>query len=46
MLSHMMDALKAPSANMSWVQLGAATIFVVVVLILWRQVVLYIAEEA
>lgn len=38
-------ALKAPSQSMSWLQLAGATIFVVVVLIAWRQVTLYIMRE-
>ncbi len=38
-------ALKAPSDNMTWLQLGAATIFVVAVLFMWRQVTLAIMEE-
>lgn len=38
-------ALKAPSDTMSWTQLAAATVFVAVVIVMWRQVTLYIMRE-
>jgi hypothetical protein len=45
MLSNIMTALNKPTPNMSWLQLGAATVFVLVVIVMWRQVVLYIMDE-
>lgn len=39
------SALKTPSDTMSWLQLGAATVFVVAVLFMWRQVTLAIMQE-
>jgi hypothetical protein len=45
MTSRLGTALQTPSSSMSWVQLAAATIFVVVVLVAWRQVVRYILRE-
>ncbi len=45
MLSDMVDRLKTPTASMSWLQLGAATAFVIVVALMWRQVVLMIMKE-
>ena len=38
MLGRLADALKSPSANMTWTQLAGATIFVIVVALMWRQV--------
>jgi hypothetical protein len=38
-------ALKTPSDRMSWLQLAAATVFVIVVAVAWRQVTLYIMRE-
>lgn len=45
MLSDAVDRLKAPSANMSWTQLAGATVFVIVVAVMWRQVTLFIMRE-
>ena len=45
MLSELMDRLKTPTANMSWPQLAAATVFVIVVAVAWRQVVHMITHE-
>ena len=45
MLSEMMDRLKSPTSGMTWTQLGAATIFVIVVALMWRQVTLFIMKE-
>lgn len=45
MLSRIMDGLKAPSDKMSWTQLAAATVFVLVVAVMWRQVTLFIMRE-
>jgi hypothetical protein len=45
MWGDMMDTLSRPSGSMSWIQLGAATIFVLVVAVAWRQVTLYITRE-
>ena len=38
-------ALDRPSANMTWLQLGGAVVFVIVVLIAWRMVVRAIMQE-
>lgn len=43
-LTSLKSAVTKPSESMSWMQLAAATIFVVVVLFAWRQVV-YVARE-
>lgn len=45
MLGNMMDTLSKPSGSMSWTQLAAATVFVLVVAVAWRQVTLYITRE-
>lgn len=45
LVSRIGAAIKAPSDNMSWLQLGAATVFVIVVAIMWRQVTLAIMQE-
>ncbi len=45
MLGKVMDSIHAPAPGMSWIQLGAATIFVLVVAVGWRQVTLYIMRE-
>lgn len=45
MLSEMMERLKSPTANMSWTQLAGATVFVIVVALMWRQVTLFIMKE-
>lgn len=39
------EALKAPFAGMTWTQLAAATVFVLVVIFAWRQVTLFIGQE-
>ena len=45
MLSNILASLKSPAPNLSWTQLGAATIFVLVVVVMWRQVTLFIMDE-
>ena len=45
MLSQIMDRLKTPTSNMSWSQLAAATVFVIVIAIAWRQVVHMITND-
>lgn len=45
MLSRLATALNHPSENMTWTQLAAATVFVVVVALMWRQVTLMIMRE-
>lgn len=45
MLSEMIDRLKTPTGSMSWLQLGAATVFVIVVALMWRQVMLMLMKE-
>lgn len=45
MLSEMMDRLKSPTASMTWTQLAGATVFVIVVALMWRQVTLFIMKE-
>lgn len=45
MLSEVMDRLKSPSSGMSWTQLAGATVFVIVVALMWRQVTLFIMKE-
>ena len=45
MLSQIMEGLKAPSEKMTWLQLAAATVFVIVVAVAWRQVTLFIMRE-
>lgn len=42
-LTSLKSAVTKPSENMSWVQLAAATIFVLCVMFAWRQVV-YLAS--
>lgn len=44
-LTQAQAALARPSANMSWAQLAAAVVFVLVVLIAWRQVIRFIHAE-
>ena len=44
-VSNALESIKTPSANMSWPQLAAATVFVVAVLIAWRQVIRFIHME-
>lgn len=38
-------SLSAPSQDMTWTQLAAATVFVLVVAVAWRQVTLMIMRE-
>lgn len=45
MLTDAFNRLKSPTQNMSWVQLGGATVFVIVVALMWRQVTLFIMKE-
>lgn len=45
MFTRLTAALQAPSANLSWLQLGAASIFVLTVALMWRQVTLIIMRE-
>ena len=45
MLRDVLDGLKRPSNGMTWGQLAAATVFVIVVAIGWRQVTFYIMRE-
>jgi hypothetical protein len=45
MLSRVFSSLSAPSGGMSWKQLAAATVFVITVALLWRQVTLFIMRE-
>jgi hypothetical protein len=45
MLGKIMDSVHAPAPGMTWTQLGAATVFVIVVAVAWRQVTLYIMRE-
>lgn len=45
MLGRMMTSLSAPSGGMTWTQLAAATIFVLTVIIAWRQVTFFIMRE-
>jgi len=39
MLSRIGASLAQPSQGMTWMQLAAASVFVVTVLIMWRQVI-------
>jgi hypothetical protein len=45
MLGKMMDALKSPGGDFTWTQLAGATVFVLVVALMWRQVTHYIMRE-
>jgi len=45
MLSRIADALRQPTRSMTWTQLAAATVFVIAVALMWRQVTLYIMRE-
>jgi hypothetical protein len=45
MLGDVMDSLGRPSAGMSWTQLAAAVVFVLVVMVGWRQITFYIMRE-
>lgn len=44
-LTGVASSLSAPSQSMSWTQLAAATVFVLVVAIAWRQITLMIMRE-
>lgn len=44
-LSGIGASLSAPASGLTWTQLAAATVFVVVVLVAWRQVVQLIMRE-
>lgn len=39
------SSLSSPGKNISWTQLAAATVFVIVVAIAWRQVTFFIMRE-
>jgi hypothetical protein len=45
MLSRIGDSVARPSAGMSWPQLGASVVFVLAVLMLWRQVIRWGMQE-
>ena len=46
MVTQMGTALQTPfSNNISWLQLGAVVVFVLLVTLAWRQVVMFIAQE-
>jgi hypothetical protein len=45
MVTRIASALAQPGNGMSWAQLGAATVFVIAVALMWRQVTLYIMRE-
>jgi hypothetical protein len=45
MLGNVMDSLGRPSSGMTWTQLAAATVFVLVVAVGWRQITFYIMRE-
>jgi hypothetical protein len=45
MFGQMWETLRRPSGDMTWTQLAAATIFVGVVALAWRQVVLMVMDE-
>lgn len=45
MLGSMWDTLRQPSKDMTWTQLAAATVFVGIVALAWRQVVLMVMDE-
>lgn len=45
MLGSVMDSLGRPSSGMTWIQLAAATVFVLVVAVGWRQITFYIMRE-
>jgi hypothetical protein len=45
MLGNVMDSLGRPSQGMTWTQLAAATVFVLVVAVGWRQITFYIMRE-
>jgi hypothetical protein len=44
-LSDAKTALKAPATGLTWLQLAAATVFVIVVAFMWRQVTHFIMGE-
>lgn len=45
LLTRIGGAISRPSQGMTWPQLGAAVVFVLVVALMWRQVTLYIMRE-
>lgn len=45
MLGKIAESLRSPSQTMTWGQLAAAVVFVIVIAIAWRQVTLMIAGE-
>lgn len=45
MFGRISDAIAHPSANPSWSQLAAMTIFVLTIALLWRQVVMMVTRE-
>jgi hypothetical protein len=44
MWDQLTEALSSPSKNMTWPQLAASVVFILIVLIAWRQVVRFIVE--
>jgi hypothetical protein len=45
-VGQVVEALKTPfSTAMTWTQLAAVTVFVLVVMLAWRQVTLFIGQE-
>ena len=45
MFGDIIESLHRPAAGITWTQLAAATVFVLVVAVAWRQVVFYIMRE-
>lgn len=45
MLGGMWSTLSKPSEDMTWPQLAAATLFVMVAALAWRQVILMVMDE-
>jgi hypothetical protein len=45
MLGRITSALNRPGQNMTWTQLAGATVFVLVVILAWRQVTFMIMRE-
>lgn len=45
MLGRVWSSLATPPSGVSWVQLGAATVFILAVALAWRQVTAYILRE-
>lgn len=46
MLSKIFESLSSPGGGLTWTQLAGATIFVITVAIMWRQVTFFIMREA